>query len=361
MWELRKGHCSHLKWTHYESRSRRRFSCWSAPCKEVRSSINQAGVEGSYGEWPGYFIGWATWGNLSRNRALNWEECRRDNGLSTQPEEGQKERGWRSHLHVGGVGQWWKALVDPGTTKPANTMPLATTPITTKPAPAMPTVGTLVDAMPEIKSFKPAPISSQEVQRMEVEQVAKALETSGWKKYCLPHIKETIANPLTKDIITAKSPPKFVVPPMTAYDGKINPWNYLWKHVISLSGWSATEEIQCLLFPGNSTGMAASWFHSLELRSTQSFKQLKEKFLEWFAWAIRIKRSRMELLLWNRRRMNHCVDGMSTLPRLRQRWRISRRENMASFQRGLCNEDFLKSLVIDPPARFADIAAKMPG
>lgn len=69
--------------------------------------------------------------------------------------------------------------MDPGTTKPANTMPLATTPITTKPAPAMPTVGTLVDAMPEIKSFKPAPISSQEVQRMEVEQVAKALETSG--------------------------------------------------------------------------------------------------------------------------------------------------------------------------------------
>lgn len=83
---------------------------------------------------------------------------------------------------------------------------------------------------------------------MVAEQVAKALETKGQKKYGLPLSEEGVTNPFTKDIIAIKLPPKFVVPQRTANYGKTNSRNHIQKHVTSLLGRGATEEIQCLLF-----------------------------------------------------------------------------------------------------------------
>ncbi|PKI47551.1 hypothetical protein CRG98_032045 [Punica granatum] len=127
-----------------------------------------------------------------------------------------------------------------------------------------------------LDSSKP---SSEETKESEGEKDLPRQTTIG----IIPTVQETII------------PKKFNVPIIAQIDGIPDPVEHVRNYTTSILGRNATNEIKCLPFLATLGGIASTWFHLLSLGSIQSFKQLKEAFLERFVGAKKVRKSKRDI------------------------------------------------------------------
>ncbi|XP_021607728.1 uncharacterized protein LOC110611649 [Manihot esculenta] len=183
------------------------------------------------------------------------------------------------------------------------------------------------------------------------EQLLAELGTKDQNQALLP-----TSSPFLKWVQQETIPKKFMMPPMTAYDGAGNPREHVLSYKTFMELQTLSDALICKVFPDTLTGPARAWFNILEAGSIRSFGDLAIAFISRFIAGVPADRKTSYLETIRQRRDESLMEYVARFnTEALQIPELDEGRAVEAMQKGTTSPEFFGSLSRKPPTTLAEL------